>query len=274
MIEELINPEWPATRLNRYLMRKYKYDLFDFAFSLAIALRKSPPLCDFNIWSLTKPFIADYATVQTERDRLIKMRDKLISGLKRHLSALSRVQNPLFPKEVLPGIRLSNIGSDRSLNFMIRSAYRIDTTLTTEIEVLSAAMKRFTKSKGASSRPHNLTGCLWSLIMQDSRRIHLENIENLLGWFYERLENTSYQKKICSSPALEEISRLLRRHRDELQEDAKKIFRYDYRSERRGQKIFPFSIRFDIDEPRFIKRHSERANIRDCVLFPEMNENG
>jgi len=269
-MQEFISYDWTATVLNNHLKRKYGYDLFDFAYSLAVALRKTAPLDSFNIWHLKKENILDYQTVQNEVNRLKKLHDILLGELKQHLIAMNGIKNPLFPKEILPGVHLSKDQTDTSLEFMIRFAYKINDSLTTEIEVLSGSLKIFKKSRGASSKSSNMLGCLWSLIMRDTRRIHLDNIENLMNWFYKKLKNTSYQDELRTSPSLEEISRFMRTHKKEMEEDANKIF-YGYKINLRMRKTFPFAIRFDADEPHFIRRRTDLANVLHTIQFPKCN---
>lgn len=267
-MQKLIDYDWPAGRLNRFLRKEYGYDLFDFAYSLAIVLAETVPLGRFHIWNLKKEDIRHYRTAKTELTRLKKLRLHVVKELSQHLTVLKAMGGSVFPREILPGIHIRMADSPRALEDIINHAYGIESSLTTEINVLSAALGYFERSKGAPAKSSTLISCLWSFIIKGKRGAHLYNIENLLNWFYEKLDNTCYREEISTSPSVEEISRFKKRHGQEVEEDVKKIFVANYKMYSRRKQPFPFAVRFDKDTPRLVHQAIESRRIERRVLFP------
>jgi hypothetical protein len=267
--EQQINTELSPQELNQVLIEAYHYDLYDFSHSLAIVLRKSPPLRLWNIWLIRKANIPDLNILVAENRRLKRIKRKLTSDLKEHLSELGRIENPLFPDEFLPGASDFNNYAESRKDVAVQRIYKLDETIINEIDALDRILSIFRRTQGSPATAKNIIGSLWSLIMRDSRRIHIEEIENLIDWFFARLEATDYSDEINGSPSLADISRFLGRGlRSILEQDRKEIFSYNYSSSDQLGKFYPFQICFDKQEPKFIASAGDNAAVSPILIFP------
>jgi len=266
-VETRISTHQTPQDLNRILIEQYKYDIFDFAHSLAIVLRTSPPVHLWNIWLIRKVNIPDFRILVREAERLIRIKERLIRDYHDHLAELSRIENPIFPQEFYVGTANFNSQDDSHKRLVIDQNFRINEILDSKISSLTSIKNVFRRTKGSPAASKNIIGSLWSLIMRDTKRIHIEEIENLIDWFYLRLQNTDYAEEMKNSPTLADISRFLGRgFREFLEQDCREIFHYNYASAQHSPKIYPFQIRFYEREPKFLTMDDEGQNSR--LIFP------
>jgi len=267
--EDRIRSGQSPEELNRILKEDYHYDLFDFTLSLAIVLRKSPPYRLWNTWLIRKLNIQDYNILVRELDRLVKIKRRLRNDLKNHLTMLGRITNPIFPNEMTHGTAGFNRHNEEEKSFIVDSVYKIDETLRNEIDILKRIKNIFRRTRGSPAASRNIIAGLWSLVMRDTRRIHIEEIGNLIDWFYQKLEGTSYQEEIDSPPSLADISRFMSRgFRPLLKEDCKEIFVIRYPIRETFIRAYPFQVHFRFDEPEFLVPDREIEMISPILIFP------
>jgi hypothetical protein len=266
--EDRIRSGLSPEALNKILIEDYHYDLFDFALSLASVLRKSPPYRIWNTWLIRKLNIQDYSILVRELDRLVKIKCRLTNDLKNHLAMLGRITNPIFPKEITLGTAGFNRYNEAGKSFIVDSVYKIDDTLGNEIDILKRIKNIFRRTKGSPAASRNVIAGLWSLVMRDTRRIHIEEIGNLIDWFYQKPEGTSYQEEINPPPSLADISRFIsRKFRPLLEEDCKEIFVIRYPIRETFIKPYPFQVHFRFDEPEFLVPVREIEMISPILIF-------
>jgi len=270
---EGINDNLSPQQLNRKLIRIYGYDLFDFTYSLAIVLSKKPPPRLWNIWLIRKFKIEDIEILKKELNRLKRIRNQLIKDLKKHLIKMHRINNPLLPKEYIPEARNIESTIDEIRNEDIIRIYKINETIGIEINNIKTILNIFKRTKGPPASVKNILGSLWSLVMRDETRIHIDIIADLMGWFYLRLQPTNYADELGASPSLEEILRFMGRFGSMVEQDKSEIFYYNLKLERNINKIYPFQIIFDENGPRFLPRDIDENQVsRAKIIFADGTE--
>jgi len=242
----LLNIEWDINRVNDFLIKEYDYDLFDFSYSLAIILSKKPLLKFWDLQSKIKQEISDYEIVIEG----VKSLKKLDCDLKIHRLAMKKIKNPLFPKE-----KICNI----------------EKTISDETNILQASLESYKKTKGRPAISKNVIASLWSLVMKDSEEIHFKNIEILLNWFYEKLEEVTYCEKLNVDSSEAEILRFRKNFYILLEETKKDIFVYSYKANlsKGKKKVYAFQIKFEKDNPEVYLLNSTSENdISSLITFP------
>ena len=263
---ERIDEDESPQQLNRKLIRNYGYDLFDFTYSLSIVLSRKPPPQLWNIWLIRKFRIEDFEIPKKELLRLERIRNRLIKDLKKHLTNMHRINNPLLPKEYIPvAINIKSTLDEISNEDIIR-IYKIDDVIGAEIINIKAILNIFKRTKGPPASVRNILGSLWSLVVRDETSIHIDVIADLIGWFYKRLLLRNYVSELGDSPSLEEISRFIARFGSKLEQDRSGIFYHNLKLEPNIEKIYPFQINFDENGLRFSPRdidenHASRAKV-------------
>ena len=130
--EERIHQDLSPQELNRILIENYHYDLYDFTHSLAIVLRETPPPRLWNIWLIRKVDISDYEILSRESNRLKRIKRRLIMDLSDHFIELNSIENPIFPDEVIPGVRNFQNRNDEQKIQIVESVYKLNETVRTE----------------------------------------------------------------------------------------------------------------------------------------------
>ncbi len=259
-----------ADRINTDLISGYGYDLFDFAYSIAIALSKKP-LSDFwNIWTLKKTEVADYKFVADEVKKLKRIKRRLQQVLDLHLSAMQNIRNPLLPKEPMPASENWENRDADTRELLIEKIYGLE-SIRGEIDILRGCLNLFKRAKGKPAKPFNIIASLWSLIMKNEE-IHLDNIYTLINWFHERLEGTDYRNELDTSehpPRLKVISEFMENYEDLLEEDKKKIFFHSYRELQDKEKVYAFQIRYEVDNPRLYPFSSPPDETEQLIVFTD-----
>ena len=254
--------KWDIDRVNSFLIKEYGYDLFDFAYSIAIVFRKNLSIQFWNIWLIRNPQIPYIKICKEEIKTLEDIKpkfEKIIWELDDHLKKLKywdvlkgRIAGTFFPP-FFPSKRIKGIlDKDKIVkrNYELENVFK---TIDKEIDYYNDFLRFFSASSGRPSMPKTIISSLWSLIMKDSKRIHLENINSLLYWFYMKLESTFYGKNLVNPLALQEISRFRSKYEDLLEKDIKEIFFYDYMECPNIEKPKAFQIRFEKEEPKFFE---------------------
>jgi len=244
----LLSSDWDIKRINDFLIKEYEFDLFDFAHSVAIILNKREPISTtfLDIWLLKKVEISDYEIVDEGVERL----KKLNIDLSAHRLAMKKIKNLLFPKEKI---------------------YNIEELINDEITILKGCLENYKKTKGRPAISKNIIASLWSLVMKDSEGIHFENIEILLDWFHEKLEEVTYRDKLKVDYLKAEILRFRKSFCILLEEARKDIFVYNYKANlsKDKKKIYAFQIRFEKDDPQFYPLSPTSENdIASLIIFP------
>ena len=86
-----INDMMGINEVNEILISQYRYDLYNFAVSLAVVLNDSPIFGFRNIWEIKKAKIPGTEKVKEEIERLSDIKSKILrltKGLKIHLKKL------------------------------------------------------------------------------------------------------------------------------------------------------------------------------------------
>jgi hypothetical protein len=274
-----IDFNWNPERLNSYLIQYYGYDLFDFAYSLAIVLRKSIPIDPLNIWLIKHQQIPYVRTCRGEIRRLRGIKDRImriISDLDDHLDQMKywdvlrgRIDGTFIP--LYFPVERSRERINR--NNYIKRVYRLEDILqilTEEIGHYNEFLRLFRETSGRPIAPKTIITSFWSLIIRNRRGIELDRIHELLGWFYVRLEGTDYKEELRDLPGPEEISRFMRRFRNILNKDKSKIFVHNYHQSQHVDKLKVIQIRFERDEPKFFSvGTTQRNEIQHLIIFPE-----
>ena len=102
------------------------------------------------------------------------------------------------------------------------------------------------RRKGRPAEISLILPAFWSYLIKDSAKIHWKNIERLREWFYERLKDAVYAKRIEAFPSAEPILEFKRKHNDLLEGELPHFFK-DYED-----KINPLGlqINFAKEEPK------------------------
>ena len=242
---KIFDKYFDTSEANKFLIQKYGFDLFDFAHSLAIVLRKEPTSKFWDIQLIRKQEVSDYEIVSDGVKRL----KKLALDLNKHRLAMKKIKNPLLPKEKI---------------------YEIEESIGGEINILKASLNAFKKSKGAPAKPKNIIPSLWSLVMRDNGITHWKNIENLFDWFHERLEDVSYRNELVGFSPGKEILRFVKKFRPFLEEAKKEVFYHNCKEFPNQKKINAFQIRFEIYSPEFYPINSSSENeMSSLIIFPD-----
>lgn len=268
---------WIPERLNNYLIQYYGYDLFDFAYSLAIVLSKSVPINPLNIWYIKHQQVPYIKTCREEIRRLrgIKQREmRIISDLDNHLDQMKhwdvlggRIVGTFIP-QYFPKERTRERINRNSYTKRVYRLEDIFHVLNKEIDHYNEFLQLFRVTSGRPISPKTIIASLWSLIIRNRRGIDLARIHELLGWFYARLEGTEYEGELIDLPGSEEISRFMRRFRNILEEDKSKIFVHNYHQSQHIDKPKVIQIRFERDEPRFLSiSTTQRNEIPSLIIF-------
>jgi len=272
--------EWDIDRVNSFLIEEYGYDLFDFAYSIAIVFSKNLPIRFWNIWSIRNPQIPYIKICKEEIKTLEGIKPKfkkIIWELDDHLEQLKywdvrkgRIAGTFFP----PFFPSTRIKGKLDRENIVKSNYKLKNVLKTiekEINYYNDYLRLDSASSGRPSMPKTIISSLWSLIMKDSKRIHLENINSLLYWFYMKLESTSYGKNLVNLLGLQEISRFRSKYEDFLEKDRKEIFSHNYiESSPNIKKPKAFQIRFEKEEPKFYDiTFAQEDERQPLIVFPD-----
>ena len=243
----LLNSEWNINKVNEFLIEKYGYDLFDFAYSMAVILSKKPLLKFLDIQLIRKLKVSDYKNVVEGVERL----KKLAHDLSAHRLAMKEIENRLFPKERI---------------------YNIEELINEEINILQACLEMYKKVKGRPAIFKNIIASLWSLVMKDSEGIHFKNIDELSNWFYKELEEVTYRDKLNVDSSEGEILRFRKNFYILLEETKKDIFVYNYKTnlskDKPVKKTYAFEIRFEKDDPQLYPLNPTSENdIASLIIF-------
>jgi hypothetical protein len=282
-----IGEEWTEERLNESLVHNYGYDLFDFALSLGIVLRKKPPFRLFNIWRLKRDSFEQLDLFRYKVARLERIRDSIVQRLERHLDSLGYwrsvsegTENQLFPSNF--PIRWAEVSRGRPLSGnekrrIVRRLYNLDQmleVLESEIEHYRRIFRLLTiRHPGRQPLPKTIIFSLWSYVLRRGRTIHLMTMVDLVNWFLARIGDTSYGRRFSASvrtdyPGSEEISRFKRNFARGLQEDLRELFHHNYRESPLTQKPRILQVRFERSEPKFYRIEANASEDVPLIVFP------
>ena len=228
-------------QLDTQLTRDYGFGIFPFALSLAIHILEFPTFGTIVLWE-KKNVVPDYwLSLREEMKKLEKLRRCLLSTVEDLDDHLERLRYWKFLKGEadylrdlirFPGFFVNREGAERPLDHskIVKENYRLHETIERVTEEL-AFYKGFEKAARKKGRPINtrmIIASLWSQVMKRRGRVQWQGVEELCSWFYSKLEGTDYQSRIVELPALREIEAFKNKHRVELSNERKLLFRkYD-----------------------------------------------
>jgi len=284
------------SKVNSILIKRYGYDLFDFAYSLAIAVCKKQPIKSWRFWPLLKKETPDKFVQYSDDIELLKeINEGLIRKLDKHLKNVQYwglvkgnikepFCSPFFPVQKIRG-KVNNLNvkkrRGKSHKFtinkrreIIKELYKLNETIDAEIDYYEQYLSYYRNKKGRPVFPKTIIASLWSLIMRDENGIHYNRIAGLLIWFSEKLKNTDYGKEFSESikinpPKEREIARFHNNFPNVLEEDSRDIFFHNYRKFIKNQKVYSFRIRFEKEEPKFFPIEPTEGQYIDLVTFSD-----
>ena len=233
----LISLSWSPQELDRFLLKEYNYGLFPFALSLAIYILKFPSFGTSEIWDKRNVVPEFWQKINAEISNLENIKkdlERILENLDGHLENISfwdflkgkpsylrgLFLSPRFlisPKEITAPLQRA------SLTEKIYGLGRVVTAIDEEL----AFYKGFNFSHRRKGRPiksNVLLVSLWSHALRDGRIIHWKNIDALMRWFYQKIENTKYSSEIKNMPEPEEIRRFRIKNANELTNEYKYLF--------------------------------------------------
>jgi len=289
-----INFDDGPNKVNSILVNNYGYDLFDFAYSLAIAVCKEQPIKSWRFWPLLKKEAPDIFEQYRDDIKLLKeINEGLIRKLDKHLknvqywglvkgSIKEPFCSPFFPVQKIPG-ELNNLNVKKrrrkkhkfTINKrreIIKELYKLNETINAEIDYYERYLSYYRNKKGRPVFPKTIIASLWSLIMRDKNGIHYDRIAELLIWFSEKLKNADYGKEFSKSikknpPGEREITRFHNKFPNVLEEDSRDIFFHNYREFKKKQKVYSFRISFEKEKPKFFPIEPTEEQSIDLITF-------
>lgn len=198
---KLIDVNWGADELNEFLLRQYRFGLFSFAFSLATVFYKTPSWGSWDLWFLKKEGIPYYETCKQEIKKIREIRAEIVEKLDEHLDrlqfwdSLKGKQKLHFPKTFLSLNKAPEILDREKLtkkNYKLERTFKV---IDDEIEYYEKLIPNYTRKRGRPVQARFIISSFWSLILRDSQITHWKNIEQLLEWFYRKLNGVHYSQK-------------------------------------------------------------------------------
>jgi len=224
-----INKMMENNELSEILVRQYGYDLYNFAVSLAIILSDFPIFGFWNIWKIKNTEIPGISSVKKESKRLSDIRRrflKLTESLKEHLREFPQwheIKKESIDESLRQLILNKEFSNLQNEDEITRKLYKLEDTLKIideEISYLQNNMwKPFRKGKGKPVEPNFIIHAFWSLVMRKKENADMKNVENLVNWFDNKLNNTTYGSVLKYEFEGPSLYRFITENREKLEED-------------------------------------------------------